>query len=55
MNVEKVSAYLASLRKGRDMTQQQVAEYPTRPSASGNPARGCRTSPPCRRWRHCTA
>ena len=27
MNVEKTGAYLASLRKGRDMTQQQVAEY----------------------------
>ena len=26
MNVEKVGAYLASLRKGRDMTQQQVAD-----------------------------
>ena len=27
MNMEKTGAYLASLRKGRDMTQQQVAEY----------------------------
>ena len=26
MNVEKTGAYLASLRKGRDMTQQQVAD-----------------------------
>lgn len=26
MNVEKIGAYLASLRKGRDMTQQQVAD-----------------------------
>ena len=26
MNMEKTGAYLASLRKGRDMTQQQVAD-----------------------------
>ena len=26
MNVEKVGAYLASLRRGRGMTQQQVAD-----------------------------
>ena len=26
MNVEKTGAYLASLRKGRDMAQQQVAD-----------------------------
>ena len=26
MNMEKTGVYLASLRKGRDMTQQQVAD-----------------------------
>ena len=26
MNVEKIGTYLASLRKGRNMTQQQVAD-----------------------------
>ena len=27
MDMEKTGTYLASLRRGRDMTQQQVAEY----------------------------
>ena len=43
MNMEKKEAYLASLRKGRDMTQQQVADVgcvQQDRQRSGSPARG---------------